>query len=336
MGIALLFIAIKGVSAVDMPDSLYGHTIEGTAAIFEATQSQMMDVNTITWHANSPAKSPATTGLATIQGISLVSRQTVLTSIDSEDERGPITQYEVQEGDVLSVIATDYGLHTQTLINANNLKNANALKPGLMLKIPAVDGILYVVKKGDNVSTIARKYKAESDQIISFNSPPMSGDLHAGQEILIPGGVLIPQSNNTTPSAKSQRFASLPKFDGMFVTPASFVITQSFHIRNGIDCANKKGTQIYASASGTVNLVQYSNKGYGNMLRITHSNEIETLYGHFSKIFVKTGDVVFQGQQIGEMGNTGYSTGPHLHFEVHNAYNILARYGFKSQVIAKQ
>jgi murein DD-endopeptidase MepM/ murein hydrolase activator NlpD len=87
----------------------------------------------------------------------------------------------------------------------------------------------------------------------------------------------------------------------------------SFH--PGMDLVAPTGTPIYASAGGRV-ILAGPHGGYGNAIDIQHSTGMVTRYGHTSKIFVKAGDLVMPGQKIGEIGSTGRSTGPHLHFEV--------------------
>jgi len=90
-------------------------------------------------------------------------------------------------------------------------------------------------------------------------------------------------------------------------------VKKSFH--TGIDIGNAPtGTNIYASKSGKVIKAGW-NTAYGNMIIIDHGNDISTLYGHASKLLVSVGDTVTQGQIIAKVGSTGYSTGPHLHFE---------------------
>lgn len=97
--------------------------------------------------------------------------------------------------------------------------------------------------------------------------------------------------------------------------PRSDPFNRSRAIHSGIDVRGKVGTPIYAAADGTVQLAKY-NGGYGNTIIINHNNKYETLYAHLSKIHVEQGDLVLKGEMIGELGSTGRSTGPHLHYEV--------------------
>lgn len=83
----------------------------------------------------------------------------------------------------------------------------------------------------------------------------------------------------------------------------------------GLDISAPSGTSINAAASGTVIWSGYKGS-YGNLVVISHSNQVQTYYGHCSKLYVKAGDSVAQGQTIAAVGSTGNSTGPHLHFEI--------------------
>ena len=83
----------------------------------------------------------------------------------------------------------------------------------------------------------------------------------------------------------------------------------------GLDYAASTGTPIYASDGGTVIAAQWHGN-YGYYVKIDHGGGYQTLYAHCSKMYVKPGDKVFQGQKIAAVGNTGRSTGPHCHFEV--------------------
>jgi len=83
----------------------------------------------------------------------------------------------------------------------------------------------------------------------------------------------------------------------------------------GIDLAAAEGTQVVAPAAGTITFAS-ENGSYGKFIAIDHGRGIVTQYGHLSRILVKVGDTVTRGQHIGAIGNTGRSTGPHLHYEV--------------------
>lgn len=92
--------------------------------------------------------------------------------------------------------------------------------------------------------------------------------------------------------------------------------TQDYVKHYGTDIAADKGTQIVSAASGTVQYVGVDEDGYGNYLKISHSQTVTTLYGHCSEILVKEGDIVEAGQPVAKVGSTGMSTGNHLHFEI--------------------
>ena len=92
-------------------------------------------------------------------------------------------------------------------------------------------------------------------------------------------------------------------------------ITGNTALHTGLDFPADTGTPIYAAAGGVV-IVQELHHAYGNMVEVDHGNNLITRYAHASKVFVKKGDIVKRGQKIAEVGSTGRSTGPHLHFEV--------------------
>ncbi|WP_239310864.1 MULTISPECIES: M23 family metallopeptidase [unclassified Frankia] len=103
-----------------------------------------------------------------------------------------------------------------------------------------------------------------------------------------------------------------------WVRPIEARLTQRFGGANGhpgIDLGAALGTRIAAAHGGTIIYAGWES-GYGNFVQIMHENKIVTCYGHLSRIDVRVGQVVATGQQIGLEGSTGYSTGPHLHFEV--------------------
>jgi murein DD-endopeptidase MepM/ murein hydrolase activator NlpD len=88
-------------------------------------------------------------------------------------------------------------------------------------------------------------------------------------------------------------------------------------MHKGIDVANNVGTPIVAAQSGRVTFAGWHDGGYGYLVEITHEDGSMSRYAHNSALMVREGDLVQQGQQISQMGSTGRSTGPHLHFEIH-------------------
>jgi murein DD-endopeptidase MepM/ murein hydrolase activator NlpD len=107
-----------------------------------------------------------------------------------------------------------------------------------------------------------------------------------------------------------------------YIWPAKGVLTSGYgwrwgRMHKGVDIAAPVGTPIMASAAGEVVSAGWNSGGYGNLVKLRHSDGSVTLYAHNSRILVRKGQFVEQGQQISEMGSTGFSTGPHLHFEIH-------------------
>lgn len=120
--------------------------------------------------------------------------------------------------------------------------------------------------------------------------------------------------------------AEIPPPDIYVLPLKSYTLTSKFGFRkleaesdgrsHGIDLAAPSGTPYYAVAGGKVILAR-SNGGYGNCIVIDHGGGVISLYGHSTSLAVKEGDIVEAGQKIGTVGDTGYSFGPHLHFEIH-------------------
>lgn len=332
MALVSILIIFKGSS--EGQRGLFGNLltkyIDETAAsvITAPSQNQLADINSLVAYAGSENR-PQPSIISTIQENSIVSRGTILTDIFDEfaNHGGQISTYTVQEGDTLSFIASDYGVSINTVIWANNLKNADAIRPGMELKIPPVTGVIHKVKKGDTVASIAKKYGVDGEKIVSFNSLPQNSELQIDDELIVPDGKIstpatVPQQGT------AKRFAYLPSLDGYFIQPATGYNWGRIHGRNGVDVANSCGTPIYAAADGAITLAKSSgwNGGFGKFLKILHPNGTETLYAHASQLLASAGENVVRGQKIAVMGSTGRSTGCHVHFEVHGAKNPLAKY----------
>jgi murein DD-endopeptidase MepM/ murein hydrolase activator NlpD len=171
------------------------------------------------------------------------------------------------------------------------------------------------VKANDSLAGISARYNITVEDILDVNDL-VSSVLTPGQQLYIPGVQLDAATLKKamgeqwiSPLAGSWRLTSLVGFRA-----DPFTGVRQYH--NGIDMAIPTGTPIRAAMGGTVASTGYSNV-YGNFVIINHGNGYQSMYGHMSKILTRKGSVVAQGTQIGLVGSTGYSTGPHLHFTVY-------------------
>lgn len=233
-----------------------------------------------------------------------------------------IIQYEVRLGDTPSTIAGRFGISTNTVLWANNLKDDDFIKPGDQLDILPVTGVKHKVQPGDTLTSIATKYSADLEKITMFNEL-ISTELEIGQILIIPDGKI------KTETPKKQYIRSkLPNLTSYFSYPTIGRISQGLHPYNAVDIVNTCGTPIYAAAAGKVIIADLEgwNGGAGKYIKIEHNNALATLYAHLQDIFVEVGQFVAKGQQIGLMGHTGRtipsgSAGCHLHFSVYGAKN---------------
>jgi murein DD-endopeptidase MepM/ murein hydrolase activator NlpD len=182
---------------------------------------------------------------------------------------------------------------------------------------------MHKVVTGDTLNSIAKKYSGDLAEIASFNDLKTTDKLVVGDMVLIPDGQV---SSSLRPSATARVISSMggPDYGSYYHKP--FVgghKTQGLHGYNGVDYGMPVGNPIYAAAAGTVLISKNSgwNGGYGNYVAIKHPNGTQTVYGHLSSTMVLVGQTLIQGQLIGYSGNTGRSTGPHLHFEIRGAKN---------------
>ena len=233
---------------------------------------------------------------------------------------GQISVYVVRKGDTLGEIAEMFGVSTNTIVWANNIK-ASSIKEGQELVILPISGVRHVVKSGDTVKSLATKYKADFDEILSYNGLAADAKIKPGDIVVIPDGVI---SATQTSLAKTSGSQTYPVYSGFYLRPiVGGRKTQGIHGNNGVDLAAPTGVPILASADGKVIVSRAGgyNGGYGTYVVISHANGTQTLYAHMSKDNVSVGQSVEQGQVIGAVGSTGKSTCPHVHFEVRGAKN---------------
>lgn len=225
-----------------------------------------------------------------------------------------VASYTFQRGDTLSTVAGRLRLGLDTLISFNGIKDARSLSQGMILQYPNTDGLSYRVQRGDTLQGISRSYSVPLERILDWNSISTSV-ITPGQNVFIPGAHMNPNDVNRV-------------LGNMFIFPVKGDISSRFGNRpdpftgvigfhNGIDIAGSPvGTPVAASMAGVVAQVGY-NTTFGNYVILRHpGTSFQTMYAHLTKWVVAQGQSVRQGQEVGELGNTGYSTGPHLHFSI--------------------
>lgn len=238
--------------------------------------------------------------------------------------------YEVQEGDTISGISVQFGIPQREIVQENEISNKHRIVVGQQLKIRLKEQD-YIVQHGQTLADIAEQKGVTVEEIIAYNPILQEGQplTFPGQHLKIPTAppepayqpLSNPRKNKLTIASRSDSRSSR-EISG-FSWPVSGTITSSFgprwgRMHNGIDIANSKKseTPIVAAKAGLVSEAYYHKGGYGNLVILDHGHGIETYYAHLSKIEVKVGDEVKEGEIIGYMGSTGNSTGYHLHFEI--------------------
>jgi murein DD-endopeptidase MepM/ murein hydrolase activator NlpD len=235
--------------------------------------------------------------------------------------------YTVQEGDALEIVAKKHGLATSTLVSVNNIKNTRLLKIGKELRVPNQDGVFYVVKKGDTLSGIATKHKiTEANKILVANEL-FSESINPNTSLFIPGATLPWEEERVVVTVERTGSQDRITSADLFAWPIRGRLTSYYGYRrnpitgrrafhDGLDIAAVNGTPIKAAMDGRVQSVGYDNV-YGNFVIISHADGYRTLYGHMDSTATRSGAYVDTETVIGYVGNTGQSTGDHLHFTVY-------------------
>ncbi len=222
-------------------------------------------------------------------------------------------EYALEVGDTLYGVAARYDLNIDTLISWNNIPDARYIREGQKFIIPNRNGLLYTVKASDSLSSISKKYNVSQTNILDANNLKNSY-LSIGRKLFIP-------------NAKLDSFDRGLVLGTVFLAPIRGNITSYYGYRispisgkrslhTGVDIANAYGTPIKAAASGRVIYVSDNNPVFGKVVIIKHARGFQTLYGHMSSILVKRGERLKRGTVLGREGNTGESTGSHLHFTI--------------------
>jgi len=264
----------------------------------------------------------------TLGGNALITTEEPSTSTTSDEKRTKIVAYSVKDGDTPSTVAARFGVSTKTVLWANGIQDGDVIKPGDILVVLPVTGVLHEVSKNETIAGIAKKYDANTEDILAQNHFKDSSDLRVGEKIIVPDGYIAPtpkptviaeepeETPDTSTPPPSKITKPIKELAGFIWPTTSKRLSQYYGWgHTGIDIPNKALPPIFAAKSGKVAFSGWLG-GYGHLVIIDHGNGMRTYYAHLSAAYVKTGAAVTQGQTIGKMGNTGRSTGPHLHFEV--------------------
>jgi LysM repeat protein len=223
--------------------------------------------------------------------------------------RTAILTYVVEEGDTLWSIATEYDLDVDTLrwSNPKLERNPDLLPVGLELTILPVPGVYHTVGYGDTVEGIAARYGVAAADIVNYPlnqlRPPLT--LAPDQQLIVPFGQ---KELSRPPPSPADGFP--------LAWPLIGTITQPYGPRHrGLDVGAPYGAEVYAAGAGTVVHAAWARTGYGYTIIIDHGQNRQTLYSHLKGALVVQGQQVARGEVIGQVGSTGNSTGPHLHFE---------------------
>lgn len=265
-------------------------------------------------------------------------------TIVQERPRSEVIQYQAVQGDTIYTIAERFGIKPESIAWSNSRRIVQVLRPGDTINIPPVDGVYTQVIGSKTIAEIAAQYKVTDPYVVLdseyndlFGLEPDT-ILPSGSWLFIPGG----EGENITWNPGVTTDESDPARRG-FVTsfapgdpgscgnvnnpgggaawvnplPGGTYVRGFTAFHPGIDLSAPPGTPIRAANGGVVIFAGWNSWGYGNTVVLAHGPFL-TLYGHMSSIAVSCGQLVSPGTVIGGVGNTGNSSGPHLHFEIRN------------------
>ena len=192
------------------------------------------------------------------------------------------------------------------------------MRIGQEVVILPVDGVYHGVDEGDTLENIAEKYKVEVEAITSLSFNDLRPSLFRIQEemkLIVPGGTKPYVPRRVT--SYSGPIPSGARGTGAFIWPVLGKLTQGYWWgHRAVDVGAPTGSAVLSTDGGYVSFVGWTDIGYGYLIILDHANGYSSHFAHLSQMYVMVGQRVERGQVIGAVGSTGWSTGPHLHFEV--------------------
>jgi len=261
--------------------------------------------------------------------------------------RQEIIKYTVLDGDTIFGISEKFGLKPETILWGNYyvlLDNPHSLKPGQELNILPVDGTYHEWQQGEGLNGVAKYYGVTPEDIINYPANNLDaatiGDyanpnITPGTWLIVPNGrrefvswsAPLGLTRENPATARVLGDGACSPISGGAVGYGTFIWPSNKHFLSGfdyspstnhwgIDISGNTGEAVYATDAGVVVYAGWNNYGYGNMIMIDHGSGFQSLYAHLSALNVVCGQSVGQGDVIGAIGNTGNSSGSHLHFEI--------------------
>lgn len=267
-----------------------------------------------------------------------------ITPVTFVETRYEVTKYTVEAGDTIFGIAEKFGLKPETVLWSNRYiigDTPDGLRIGVELFILPMDGVYHRWAEGEGLNGVASFYGVSPDEIVDYPGNELdrttlgdfsSPNIAPGTMLVVPGGQrptvawIVPRDSPASASSylgpgACAGFIYGNVGTGTFTWPSSerwlsgYDFTPPVH--NGIDIAGRSGFPIYAADSGVIVYSGWSDRGYGNLIVIDHDSGWQSFYAHLlDGSMLPCGSNVQKGQLIASMGNTGMSTGPHLHFEL--------------------
>lgn len=219
-------------------------------------------------------------------------------------------RYKVKPKDSFWTILAKTSQNIDTLMSVNNLTSAGQVEAGMDIYIPNMRGIVHRLKEGETIASVSSSFQVGACYIEKVNG----GSTAHGGYIFIPCAAV---SNIERSMFLGTGFIH-PLRNGVMTSgfgTRKDPFSDRLHFHRGIDIACPPGTKVHAARDGKVAFTGYQG-GYGLLVVVHHAHDYYTYYGHLSKILVNRGDTVNMRDPIALSGNTGRTTGPHLHFEV--------------------
>ncbi|MGL1894170.1 MAG: peptidoglycan DD-metalloendopeptidase family protein [Spirochaetaceae bacterium] len=215
-------------------------------------------------------------------------------------------------GETLSTISIQYGVSRQTILQVNNIRDIKKIDTIAFLTVPPTDGYLHQLSARDTLDSLSLKYDVPIKDIFRLNNLKSENISHL-DTIFIPGVDPLLQGWQSN-------------LDRFFIYPVDGFISKRFgyhtnsitgitSLYQGLDLIPLEGDKVYASKSGYISRIGYS-ANYGKYIYIDHTGGSRTLYAHLDEVEISIRDSVKQGQVIGTVGNSGFTSRNKLFFSM--------------------